>query len=441
MATWRVAFLKAFGFHVAWERRLIPSLAGVPLAIIRNGRVFDLSPELTLKGINLGVRRNHLLEVCPEVRLIHYEPERYEEGWRRLLDICSRHMPVVEPLEVAEAFCDIAGLGENGAVIALCRRLGCEVWTELGMTVGLGLGPTKLVARTAGLRLGGKGLRAPGETWGVSEAQAFLDPLPVTYLYPFPPEIPAKLRRLGFHSIGEVRSIPVAELARQFGRPLAHRLAVAAGGGDREPVRPAWPPPSIQTILRFEGGLVDRGTFERALHETAKRFSREMTDQGLACGEIRMVLRNAGGRQAEASRRLVRPGRSPSGLGLVLTGLGEGLLEGWSEGDPPVEVEVRAGRVLSRAASQLDLLGLFNPGRDRRGDRREVGETVRELARRFGRGVVQAGEAGCEAGRGVGDPEASRRRRREGLLTFYDPLRAGRKTESVLGRRETEGHV
>jgi len=416
MATWRVAFAKAFGFHVAWERRLNPSLEGQAVAVIRGGRVFDLAPELLVKGIGLGARRNHLLDLCPEVHLVPYEPERYEEGQRRLLDVFARRLPAVEPVEVAEAFLDVAGLGGTGTLLELCRRLGREVLAEIGMTVGLGLGPTKLVARAAGLQLGRKGLPQPGDVLAVSEVQTFLDPLPVAYLYPFPPEIPARLERLGFRSIGEVRSLPTAELARQFGWPLARRLAAAVAGGNGEPVRSAWPPPSIRTTLRFEGGLGDRVALERVLGETAGRFAREMADQGLACGEIGLAFRSDGGREVEASRRLIRPGRSLEALGFALLGLAERLLADWPETDPPVEAEARAGRILPRAARQLDLENLLGWGVGP-GPRDEVKEVVKELAWRFGRGVIQGGP--------VRDSGASRHRRRENLLGFYDPLRGG----------------
>ncbi len=448
----RVAFAVASGFYVAVERGGAPTLAGRPLAVIRGGKVLDASPELGARGVVPGTKRCNLLELCPEARIITYRPERYEEGQRRFLDLLARHAPAVEPVETAQAFLDVAGLGA-----AFCERVGRAAWRELGVLVGFGLGPTKLVARAAGLELVRKGVSRPGEVLAVPDGpprgtapglagppgeavRAFLAPLPVGRLYPLPAEVSARLERLGFGTIGEVARLPLGELVRQFGRPLAQRIAVAAAGGEADPVRALWPLPSLRAIRRFEGGLSDREALRAALAEVAEGFSRAMSDRGLACGEVTLSFVSEGGRSKEASRRLTRPGRARATLACVLEGLAERLLDGWAADAPPVEMEARAGRVLPLAGEQLDFGYLFGaggnreagggdaPGAGRESGRgpgvrratpvsREARETARQLAWRFGDRIAVARE----------EPASGpfRRRRREELLAFYDPLRAG----------------
>ena len=405
-----VAFAVAVAFYAAIEQKFNSLLAGRPVAVIQGGRVLDLSPEIRAMGIGPGIKRPNLLALCPEACLVPYEEERYEEGWRQLLDLCAAHVPAVEPAGITQAFLDVVGLDHS----SVCRRLGREARARLGVSVVFGLGPTKLVARAAGLELAGRGTLRPGEvlavTGGEDEARAFLDPLPVTYLYPFPPEVPARLERLGFGRLQEVRNLPVEELARQFGWTLARRIAAAAAGGEPDSVRAAWPPPSLSVTGRFAGGLAGREALEQVLRETAGRLAREMGSQGLACGEVSLTFRGEDGHRREVARRLTRPGRSPATLGCALSSLAERLLEGWPGADPPVELEARAGRVLPRAAGQLALWGdVPSPG--------SVPEVVKELAWRFGGKVI--------GDRNAADGGAYQRLRREDLLVYYDPLRAG----------------
>jgi DNA polymerase-4 len=418
-------------------RRLDPSLEGRAVAVMRDGKAADLSWEIRSKGISVGIRRGNLLALCPEAALVPFERERGEEVQRDLMDIYARHVPAVEPLSLTETFLDVGGLSP-----APFPDIGRQVQVELGIVVSFGLGPTKLVARAAGLELAGKNSQGPipprsGEVLAIRDSPSFLAPLPVAYLYALPEEVPARLARQGFSTIGQVRGLSLEELARQFGWPLARRVAAAAAGGEPDPVRPLWPPPSLRLSRSFEGGLNDSGALARFLDEAAERLAREMADNGLACGEVALVFLGEGGRQDEATRRLTRPTRSRGALACGFKGLAERLLAAWGGGgagspasepeavDPPVGVEVRAGRVGPRRAQQLDFSHLFAPpvlGRVPGRDSEDVRAAVRELAWRFGRGVVQGRPVA--GGEGAGEAGSGGRSRRESLLAFYDPLRA-----------------
>ena len=444
-----IAFAVADGFYATVELRREPPSAGRELAVVCGGRVLDLSPGLRARGVVPGLRCSNLLELFPETRLVDYEPERYREAWEEVLDLCAARVPAVEPLDPPgspqpsgpsglpaplQAFLDLGGLHgpRTGPDLGLCRRLGRDIRARTGVAVCFGLGGTKLLARAAGLELlrrrrgevprAGETLVFPGGPSGPDEA--FLASLPVSYLYPFPSGVAARLERLGLRTLGEVRRMPVEELARHFGRALALRLARAAAGGEEDPVRRAWPPPSFEVVRRVPGGLRDRETLTRVLREAADVLSREMGGKGLACREVLLAFEGESGRREEASRRLPFPVCSRDTLALVLLGLAERLLRAWVRGpgaspgpaaagspaaaDLPVAAWVRARRVELRPLGQLDL-GL-HPGRS---PQREVEEVLLGLSLRFGERLVRpAGETG---------PARSRRER---LLTFYDPLRS-----------------
>lgn len=446
----RVALAVPSGLYVSLELARDPALRGRPVAVLLGKKVLEASPELLAAGVEPGAGREHLLHLCPEACLVAYEPERYADGVRRLLDLYAEHVPAVEPVDDSSgrAFLDVVGLDAP----AVLRRLGGLARLELGVAVGFGLGPTKVVAWAAGCELLRKSGVRPGALSVLSgDIPSCLDPLPVRHLL-LPPEVLGRLERLGLRRWGEVRAVPLVELARQFGWATAGRIAAAAAGGGPDPVRTTWPPRHMEERLCFEGGLADREVLRRALGEAAGRLAREMSFQGLACGELRLAFTGEQGRREEASRRLVRLARSKEALESVLMDLAERLLGAWGGGrlgeppklpeppELPVEVEVRAGAVLPRGGEQLTLDPVLGRGKaggavgvpaGSGGDAR-VADRVQAaagLAWRFGRRVVRvAGEDEAEAGApdgGSGDPARHRRReRRERLLSHYDPLRA-----------------
>lgn len=408
--TRRVALAVAFGFYAALEQRLQPSYAGRPVAVVHRGRVFDLSPEARSKDLLPGLRRANFIELCPEACLVTYEAERYEEGWSRLLDVCARHVPAVEPLDPPRAFLDVGGLDSGAA----CGRIAAEALAEVGVPVGFGVGPTKVVAWAAALELERVGPARPGRILDASggpgkpSPQDFLGALPVSHLYPFSADVLSTLERLGLGTIGAVESLTVTELARQFGWPLARRLAAASSGGEKDPVRPSWPPRSFEVTMRFEGGLGGREALDQALARAADRLAAEMTAQGLASSEVSLALWGEWGHRAEDLRRLPRSVRARSSLVLALSHLADGLLDGWPEPDPPVKLRARVGRALPRPGQQLTFSHALSGGRE------DIRQATDLLARRFGGKVVRGPEEGGPY----------RRSRRESLLAYYDPLRA-----------------
>jgi len=462
LAANRVGFAVAWGFYAAVERRRCatggPPAGGPPVAVVRAGRVLDLSPELRARGIGPGIKRSHLLDLCPEARLVEYTPERYQDAWEELLDILAGSVPAVEPVEVGRAFLDLTGL-EPG----LCRRIGREALARSHVIVGFGTGPTKLMARAAGLGL----LRRerppePGETVAVPDtrdAGAFLASLPVSDLYPLPPGVTARLERLGLRTAAQVGEVPFEELVRQFGPAAAREIAAAAAGGRGDRVLSTWPLPFLKTVRRFEGGLRSREPLERVLSEVAGGFSGEMTAQGLASGELSLAFVGEGGQRLEASRRPARPLRSRAALLGGFQELADRLLAAWKhtdasgksgrarpprKPDPPMELEARAARLRPRPARQLDFSHLRGFASCRSGDgpaaaarlRPDILEAVEGLARRFGEKTVmvaadaawegsEAGARGCAGGGAThGRPTAGAASRRETLLSYYDPLRA-----------------
>lgn len=427
MAAPKIAFAVADSFFALVQRGKVADER--PVAVIQGGRVMDGTPDLLARGGAVGIKRSNLVDMYPEARVVEHRPDDYQAAWERLLDLYAERVPAVEPLDPPFAFLDVAGL--DGGVFG---AIGREVRSRMGMAVGFGLGATKLLARAAAFNWVNR--KGPGPCDGQTTLVSDIDRLPIACLYPMSPKVISQLQRLGVTTFGGARALPVPELARQFGWPLAREIALTAGGGQAGPVRSGWPLPSLTTGRYFEGGIPDQMSLERALREVGDRLSRTLSQQGLGGEEAALRVRSDAGRRLEATRRFPRAVRGRATLTTTFLDLAGRLLKEWQASDPggaepPTELEAEVRRIRPQPAIQTDLALFrgFEPGRARSsgGERGEtwgrVGaearavdeilEVIRGMTRRFGEQTVWIVSDGGTA--------ASRR---ESLLRFYDPLRA-----------------
>ena len=83
---------------------------------------------------------------CPDLVVIPYEFDAYQEVSERVYSIFLRHTALVQPLSCDEAYLDVSTCGDAEAEAAQMRR---EILAETGCTASIGIGPTLLAARMA----------------------------------------------------------------------------------------------------------------------------------------------------------------------------------------------------------------------------------------------------------------------------------------------------
>jgi DNA polymerase-4 len=135
------------------------------------------------------------------------------------------------------------------------------------------------------------------------ELQDFLDPLPVTELWPLDPKTLEQLQALGITTIGLLRCIPYARLAEHFGRE-ARRLHDLARGLDHSPVQPLYPPREIVVRQTLPGGMDNPEALDRCLRELAGKASRELRRRQEVCNRVALRVTLHEEQQVSASLRL-----------------------------------------------------------------------------------------------------------------------------------------
>ncbi len=224
-------------FYAAVHMRDDPSLRGKPVVIGGSpegrGVIAAASYEAREFGVRSAMPSAQAIRRCRDLVFIRPDFPRYRAESERVFEILRRFTPVVQPVSIDEGYLDLTDhLAEWGSATRAAQEIRRLVREERGLTVSVGVGPNRLVAKIASDFDKPDGLTVvpPGRV------QRFLDPLPVRRLPGVGPATEKRLGKLGVVRIGDLRRVSEHELSTRFGRwgaALFHR----ARGLDERPVR------------------------------------------------------------------------------------------------------------------------------------------------------------------------------------------------------------
>ncbi|MBM3497538.1 MAG: hypothetical protein FJX74_02600 [Armatimonadetes bacterium] len=297
-----VGFIHLPRFQAEVEAKLLDK-ARVPLAIHQRGRIISVCESGEAAGLQIGMRLHQAQAVCPSAEFVPLVIDRYEPFWREVLDLCVAHLGSVEPGEPGEVFVDLAGLKRPEEALA---PLQVAVETRTGLTCRTACGPSKFVAKLGTGTHFGHDVRQKWVPVPNFALQDFLDPLPITELWPLDPKTLQQLQALGIPTIGLLRRIPLDRLAEHFGRE-ARRLQDLARGLDHSPVRPLYPLREVVVRRTLPDGTDNPEALDRCLNELAGKAAAELRRRQEVCGQVALCATPEAGAPSSSSLRLRDP--------------------------------------------------------------------------------------------------------------------------------------
>ncbi len=370
-------------FFAAVEQRDRPELKGKPVlvgGVGGRGVVSTASYEARPFGCHSAMPMAEARRRCPHAVVLPPDFERYKEASDVIMGVFDEFSPYVEALSLDEAFLDMTGAeGLFGTPEAMASALKKAVFEATrGLTVSVGVAPTKFVAKVASDYRKPDGLTVvpPGTV------EAFLWPLDVSRLWGVGPRTKEELDRTGLHLIGDVARTPAETMADLFGEN-GRRIHDLALGIDPREVVPSRDAKSIGAEYTLEKDVKGAEAIEPHLHRAAARVARHLRREGLMAGGVRVKLKTAGFKLMTRQAALSPPTDSERDLEEAARGL-----LGQFDLRVPMRLVGIAGFNLTEAgrAVQGDLFGSETRTRVRKLDR-----TLDELKDRFGEDAVRWG--------------------------------------------------
>lgn len=265
-------------FYAAVEQLDNPELRGK--AVLVGGRpegrgvVATASYEARKFGVHSAMPMATAVRQCPEGIIVRPRFDRYREMSSRVMDIFRSITTVIQPVSLDEAYLDITDAAETKSPIAIAIDIKNRVRGEVGLTISVGLGTGKCVAKIA------SDFQKPDGLVVVPQGQEadFLAPLPVGTLMGVGPKSAARLRDEDIHTIGELAAMPESWFKRRFGKRGAS-IRDRARGVDDEPVQTSREAKSISSETTFAQDLSDveeiRSVVERLSGSVAESLTRK----------------------------------------------------------------------------------------------------------------------------------------------------------------------
>lgn len=301
MSPRQIAHLDLDGFLIAVERVRDPLLQGRPVIIGGRpegpGVVAAASAEARAAGVTPGLLLTDAAQRCPDAVFLEGAFQHYVQASQAVDTIVRRHCGLVEWVSLDEAYLDLSGRSPAEARHA-CNDVQQEICASLGVSVAIGMGSSKVVARVASRLARPRGLLyvLPGY-----EAR-LLAPLRLEALAGLDASATEALHAAGIETLGELSRLDPAEAAALVGRcgPVVVRHA---GALDTEAVFGTTVPKAVSATSDVKSETVGRGVSD-ALDCAVRDAAQRLRTQGLLARTATLTARYAGGGSATRAATL-----------------------------------------------------------------------------------------------------------------------------------------
>ncbi|MBN1894716.1 DNA polymerase IV, partial [bacterium] len=297
-------------FYASVEQRDHPEYRGKPVIVgadPKGGRgrgvVAAASYEARKFGIHSAQPISRAFRLCPGGIFLRGDPDKYASVSDRLMAVFRRYTPLVEPLSLDEAFLDITGTQRLwGSPDAVGRDIKTRTREQENLTVSIGIGPNKLIAKIASdsQKPDGFVVVKPGEV------RSFLDPLLVQKLWGVGRVTEEKLSAMGIRTIRDLTAFDVSFLERSFGK-FGKTLWEFSRGLDDSPVLPDADARSISNETTFETDVSDPVVLMDTLLQLSEKVAFRLRSQKLCARTVQLKARTGDFKTSVRSRTLAEP--------------------------------------------------------------------------------------------------------------------------------------
>ena len=393
-------------FHVdvnsaflSWEaaRRVkegLPDLREIPSCIggdpkSRRGIVVAKSIPAKKYGVTTGEPVALALRKCPDLVCVPGDFALFDRCSRAFKKICASYAPVMESFSIDGVFLDMSGTHLiYPDPVAVAHEIKDKIRDELGFTVNVGIGTNKLLAKMA------SDFEKPDKvhTLFPSEIPEKMWPLPVRDLLFLGKASEQKLLRAGIKTIGDMAKSDEAEIRQLLGDKNGRQLYRYANGIDDSPVRSEREEAkgySAETTV--EEDIV---TYEQALSLLLAQcdvVAARMRRDGKKCSCVAVTYRTLDFKTRSHQKNFEDPTDVTEEIFAQVKKL---LYECW-KCEPLRLIGVALTDLTSDEFRQMSL---FENTEDRE-KQKKVDETIDDIRRRFGNGMIVRGSTISTAGK------------------------------------------
>lgn len=358
-------------FYASCEKVFRPDLRSRPVVVLSNndGCVIARSAEAKRLGIKMGVPWFQLKTAhFPEpVVAFSSNYELYASMSNRVMSCLEELAPRVEQYSIDEMFLDIRGIDRCMEFEDFGRQLRSYVLTCTGLTIGVGMGPTKTLAKSAQWaskewpQFRGVLALTPGNR---RRTEKLLSLQPVEELWGVGRRIAKKLNQLGITTALDLARANPTFIRKNF-TVVLERTVRELNGESCISLEEA-PPPKQQIICSRSFGerITAYEAMRQAICQYAERAAEKLREERQYCRHISVFVKTSPFAVGEAyygnvaSEKLLTPTRDTRD---VITAAVKALDRIWIEGHRYAKAGIMLNEFSPTGVSQLNLFDEYHP--------------------------------------------------------------------------------
>ncbi len=292
-----IALVDVNNFYASCERLFRPDLRGVPIVVLSNndGCVVARSAEAKRLGIKMGVPYFQIRELYEEQGGIWFSSNYalYGDMSNRVMTTLESMAPTIEVYSIDEAFVELSE-SWAGDLLAYGRQIRERVQQWTGLTVGVGIGPTKTLAKLA--NYAAKKWPATGGVVDLRDEgrrAKLMAITPVEEVWGIGRKLTAKLNKQGINTVADLVAADPKSLCRQYGvvveRTVQELRGIPCAG--LEPMAQA--KQQIICSRSFGARITTIGPMHEALAGYMERAAEKLRAEGQRCRHVTLFIRSS----------------------------------------------------------------------------------------------------------------------------------------------------
>ncbi len=285
-----IMHIDADAFFASVEQGFNPHLRGKPVIVggiaEQRGVVHTASYEARARGIKTGMALVKAKSICPNAVFLKGDYAHYRAVGDVFQDVYLKYTPCVEFTSLDDAYLDLSGTEHiYSSQCYVARMIAEEVDRRVGVSVSIGIGSSKMIARIA------SGLHKPRGIMQITEEneQDFLHGLAVDHLPGIGRMAKDKLTDLHIFKVGELARLPKLVIEQLFGKNGIAIWKMANGIDEREVERKIIPR-QISRETSFAEDTADSKMICGSLQYLTERIARKLREEKLNCQTLGVKL-------------------------------------------------------------------------------------------------------------------------------------------------------
>ncbi|MFS9379796.1 Y-family DNA polymerase [Citrobacter sp. ANG330] len=387
------ALVDVNSFYASCETAFRPALKGKPVVVLSNndGCVIARSAEAKRLGVKMGdpyFKQKELFRRCGVV-CFSSNYELYADMSNRVMTTLEEMSPRCEIYSIDEAFCDLTGVRNCRILEDFGRELKDAVYRNTRLTVGVGIGQTKTLAKLAN-HAAKRWQRQTGgvvDLSNVDRQRKLMAMLPVDETWGVGRRITKKLEAIGIKTVLDLADTDIRFIRKHFNVVLERTVRELRGEPCFEFEEFAPVKQEILCSRSFGERVTEYDAMRQAISSYASRAAEKLRGEHQYCRFISAFVKTSPFALNEpcysnsASVKLLTPTQDSRDIISAATRCLDRI---WKEGHRYQKAGVMLGDFFSQGVAQLNLFDDNAP----RADSEKLMEVLDQLNAKNGRGTL-----------------------------------------------------